>query len=117
MNVDDEGNAMFAFQDLDYIPCGYNSITAPYIPTLAGTMRAAAKLMKLRPSQEKMNELDTIPMETRQVVCDLGCGDGEFRKNCEISFSSSDQSSLILTLLSPSIPHIIDGAKSATHKC
>jgi hypothetical protein len=74
--IDEDGNPMFAFQDLDYIPFGFSSHLAPYIETGPGTMRAAATLMRLglvgatEPGLEK-------PKTT--VVCDLGCGDGEFR--------------------------------------
>ncbi|KUJ13482.1 uncharacterized protein LY89DRAFT_158789 [Mollisia scopiformis] len=59
----------FAFHDLDYIPSGYGGILAPYIETGPGTMRAAATLMHLN--------LTPAPA-TQQVICDLGCGDGEF---------------------------------------
>ncbi|KAG0651307.1 hypothetical protein D0Z07_1800 [Hyphodiscus hymeniophilus] len=62
----------FAFHDLDYIPSGYSGVLAPYIETGPGTMRAAATLM----------HLDLAPQpglsNTQQVICDLGCGDGEF---------------------------------------
>ncbi|KAE9966559.1 hypothetical protein EG328_008824 [Venturia inaequalis] len=44
---DEDGNPMFAFQDIDYIPFGFSSHLAPYIETGPGTMRAAAKLMRL----------------------------------------------------------------------
>ncbi|KAJ7765503.1 hypothetical protein DFH07DRAFT_810851 [Mycena maculata] len=60
----------FAFHDLDYIPSGYSGILAPYIETGPGTMRAAATLMRL----------DLLPpsITPLSVVCDLGCGDGDF---------------------------------------
>jgi len=63
----------FAFASLDYIPSGYSGILAPYIETGPGTMRAAASLMGL--------DLMSVPStsdEALSVVCDLGCGDGEF---------------------------------------
>ncbi|CZR52615.1 uncharacterized protein PAC_02492 [Phialocephala subalpina] len=63
---------MFAFHDLDYIPSGYGGILAPYIETGPGTMRAAATLMRLNLTPDP-----SLP-STPQVVCDLGCGDGEF---------------------------------------
>ncbi|KAJ7721035.1 hypothetical protein B0H16DRAFT_379531 [Mycena metata] len=68
--MDDEWTTpTFAFHDLDYIPSGYSGILAPYIETSAGTMRAAATLM----------QLDMFPTSPSQsIVCDLGCGDGEF---------------------------------------
>lgn len=59
----------FAFHDLDYIPSGYGGILAPYIETGPGTMRAAATLMGL-----DLPPSAALP----SVVCDLGCGDGEF---------------------------------------
>jgi ubiquinone/menaquinone biosynthesis C-methylase UbiE len=63
----------FAFHDLDYIPSGFGGLTAPYISTTVGTGRAAATLMRL----------DLMPVETTidqslPVICDLGCGDGDF---------------------------------------
>lgn len=70
---DSEGNPLFAFQDLDYIPHGFSGVLAPYIETLAGTMRAAATLMCLQLALK-----DAAAAKT--VVCDLGCGDGEFRR-------------------------------------
>jgi hypothetical protein len=75
MNAED-GMPIFAFQDLDYIPFGFSSSTAPYIETGPGTMRAAATLMGLGLSAE-LKESVNDPVNT--VVCDLGCGDGEFR--------------------------------------
>lgn len=95
----------FAFHDLDYIPSGYGGILAPYIETGPGSesacssvqpfstrpqtflditfqtpalinlsiaMRAAAKLMRLNVTPS--SGLPSAP----QVICDLGCGDGEF---------------------------------------
>lgn len=70
---DPDGEPMFAFQDLDYIPFGYSGILAPYIETGPGTMRAAATLMALDLALKDQKAATT-------VVCDLGCGDGEFRK-------------------------------------
>lgn len=75
---DEDGNPMFAFQDIDYIPFGFSSHLAPYIETGPGTMRAAAKLMRLglvRASTSNMG----LEKARNTVVCDLGCGDGEFR--------------------------------------
>lgn len=66
---------VFAFHDLDYIPSGYAGILAPYIETGPGTMRAAATLMRL----DLLSALGTVA--TQQVICDLGCGDGEFLIN------------------------------------
>lgn len=60
---------LFAFHDLDYVPSGYSGVLAPYIETGPGTMRAAAVLMRLSPP---------VPSTRRTIVCDLGCGDGEF---------------------------------------
>ncbi|KAF8856387.1 hypothetical protein BDZ45DRAFT_804189 [Acephala macrosclerotiorum] len=62
----------FAFHDLDYIPSGYGGILAPYIETGPGTMRAAAILMRV--NMAPLPGLSSTP----QVICDLGCGDGEF---------------------------------------
>jgi hypothetical protein len=80
---DEDGNPMFAFQHLDYIPFGFSSNEAPYIETGPGTMRAAAALMRLNPaparSSQKLASTTEVPVAT--VVCDLGCGDGEFRTN------------------------------------
>ncbi|KAJ7262861.1 hypothetical protein C8J57DRAFT_1334024 [Mycena rebaudengoi] len=61
----------FAFHDFDYIPSGYSGILAPYIEIVAGTMRAAATLMRL-------DLLPLTPSQPLSVVCDLGCGDGQF---------------------------------------
>jgi hypothetical protein len=75
---DGEGGSLFAFHDLDYIPFGFSSDTAPYIETPIATMRAAATLMRLDPDLY----VDAIPPQTdaaKIVVCDLGCGDGELR--------------------------------------
>lgn len=80
---DEEGNSIFAFHDLDYIPSGYSGITAPYIPTLAGTMRAAAKLMGLVGTERSISR-DTASLPPR-VICDLGCGDGDFRRSWRMS--------------------------------
>jgi len=63
----------FAFHNLDYIPSGYSGILAPYIETGPGTMRAASRLMGL-----DFLPGVTAPSEALSVVCDLGCGDGEF---------------------------------------
>ncbi|CAG8951140.1 hypothetical protein HYFRA_00006538 [Hymenoscyphus fraxineus] len=72
MNNDD-GSPLFAFQDIDYIPFGFSTSLAPYIPTPASTMRAAATLMRLIP------EVTSIKPNTKPVVvCDLGSGDGDF---------------------------------------
>lgn len=60
---------LFAFHDLDYIPSGYSGLLAPYIETGPGTMRAATVLMNLK--GPGMFDRPTL-------VCDLGCGDGEF---------------------------------------
>jgi hypothetical protein len=68
---DEDGTPMFAFQHLDYVPFGFSGSTAPYIETGPGTMRAAATLMGLD-AQIGREALNT-------VVCDLGCGDGQFR--------------------------------------
>lgn len=58
---------IFAFHNLNYVPSGYGDKLAPYIETGPGTMRAAATLMGL-----------DLAVSTQQVVCDLGCGEGEF---------------------------------------
>lgn len=60
---------------MDYIPSGYGGILAPYIETGPGTMRAAATLMLL----DVVAVVGAIP--TQKVICDLGCGDGEFLIN------------------------------------
>jgi len=70
--IDEWETPIFAFHDLDYIPSGYGGILAPYIETGPGTMRAAATLMRLDLAPHR-----DIP-STPQVICDLGCGDGEF---------------------------------------
>jgi hypothetical protein len=75
---DEDGNPMFVFQDLDYIPFGFSSHLAPYIETGPGTMRAAAILMRLGLVETNTSKLDPKKPKTT-VVCDLGCGDGEFR--------------------------------------
>lgn len=72
----EDGSPMFAFHDLDYIPFGFSSSTAPYIETPAATLRAAAALMRLDLSANAELALkEAVP----RVVCDLGCGDGDFR--------------------------------------
>lgn len=68
---DSDGEPLFAFQDLDYIPFGYSGLLAPYIETGPGTMRAAATLMALDLALKDGKAATT-------VVCDFGCGDGEF---------------------------------------
>jgi hypothetical protein len=88
---DENGNPMFAFQDLDYIPFGFSSNEAPYIETGPGTMRAAATLMGLDADQKPThsNPKTTTKEPVTTVVCDLGCGDGEFRTyNSTLPFSS-----------------------------
>lgn len=75
---DEDGNPMFAFQDIDYIPFGFSSHLAPYIETGPGTMRAAATLMRLGLVGEATSKLG-LEKAKKTVVCDLGCGDGEFR--------------------------------------
>lgn len=77
---DEDGVPTFAFHDLDYIPHGTSGILAPYIETTAGTMRAAATLMSLDLGTDV--EASLLHKEgTQTVVCDLGCGDGDFRTN------------------------------------
>ncbi|KAJ7164873.1 hypothetical protein C8R46DRAFT_1035553 [Mycena filopes] len=76
MDSDDEWTTpTFAFHDLDYIPSGYSGILAPYIETSAGTMRAAATLMRLDLLSASPS---SSPSPPQSIVCDLGCGDGEF---------------------------------------
>lgn len=75
---DEDGNPMFVFQDLDYIPFGFSSHLAPYIETGPGTMRAAATLMRLGLVGAATSTLG-LEKAKNTVVCDLGCGDGEFR--------------------------------------
>ena len=75
---DSDGNHMFAFHDLDYIPSGFSGVLAPYIETTAGTMRAAATLMRLGLSADE-EDGKGVALTHQQVVCDLGCGDGYFR--------------------------------------
>jgi hypothetical protein len=81
--IDEDGNPLFAFQDLDYIPFGFSSNEAPYIETGPGTMRAAATLMRLNLSEKSTSQKFSGAIEdpVATVVCDLGCGDGEFRTN------------------------------------
>lgn len=77
---DEDGVPTFAFHDLDYVPHGTGGILAPYIETTAGTMRAAATLMAL----EFIAVAKELPIQegtAKVVVCDLGCGDGDFRKH------------------------------------
>lgn len=77
---DEEGMPTFAFQDLDYIPFGVGGIDAPYIETMAGTMRAAATLMCLDlPARAPISSQLGLD-GPKTVICDLGCGDGTFRK-------------------------------------
>lgn len=75
---DEDGFATFAFQDLDYIPYGVGGTLAPYIETPAATMRAAATLMRL---DYVPDALATQNGSLKTIVCDLGCGDGEFRRH------------------------------------
>jgi hypothetical protein len=76
---DEDGIPTFAFHDLDYMPWGVGGITAPYIETTVGTMRAAATLMclDLTSGAEEPPSIEQGALKT--VVCDLGCGDGDFR--------------------------------------
>ncbi len=78
---DSDGLPLFAFQDLDYIPSGFGGILAPYIETTAGTMRAAATLMRLGFETEDDDKKggNENGIAHQEVVCDLGCGDGYFR--------------------------------------
>ncbi|KAF2707920.1 hypothetical protein K504DRAFT_492521 [Pleomassaria siparia CBS 279.74] len=91
--LDEQGCALFAFQDLDYVPFGFSSDTAPYIETPIATMRAAATLMRLDIVDDDPVTDEVIPsslptsgrttsekkktMQVQTVICDLGCGDGE----------------------------------------
>ncbi|KAJ5042142.1 uncharacterized protein L3040_004699 [Drepanopeziza brunnea f. sp. 'multigermtubi'] len=68
---DDSDMSMFAFRDIHYIPFGYSGTLAPYIESGPGTMRAAAELMGLGAVLQDGKAAAT-------VICDLGCGDGEF---------------------------------------
>jgi hypothetical protein len=79
MMLDDEGESIFAFHDLDYIPFGFSSDTAPYIETPIATMRAAAKIMHLGLESDASDQERHGQSHANTVVCDLGCGDGEFR--------------------------------------
>jgi hypothetical protein len=81
----EDGTPMFAFQDLDYIPYGYSGTLAPYIETSAGTMRAAATLMCLGLSAGA-EVASTQEKAATTVVCDLGCGDGDFRNYTPLYF-------------------------------
>jgi len=81
----EDGTPMFAFQDLDYIPYGYSGTLAPYIETSAGTMRAAATLMSLGLSAGTETTSAQEKAATT-VICDLGCGDGDFRNYALFSF-------------------------------
>ena len=80
---DSDGLPIFAFQDLDYIPSGFGGVLAPYIETTAGTMRAAATLMRLGlvANSDEKEDSSNVPPAHQQVVCDLGCGDGYFRRH------------------------------------
>jgi hypothetical protein len=79
MMLDDEGGSIFAFHDLDYIPFGFSSDTAPYIETPIATMRAAAKIMHLDLESDTSDQERPEQSPANIVVCDLGCGDGDFR--------------------------------------
>jgi hypothetical protein len=79
MMLDDEGGSIFAFHDLDYIPFGFSSDTAPYIETPIATMRAAAKIMHLDLESDTPDQGRHGQSHANIVVCDLGCGDGDFR--------------------------------------
>jgi len=81
---DSDGTPTFAFHDLDYIPSGFSGTLAPYIETPAATMRAAATLMRLGLNASE------VPSTQKDVVCDLGCGDGYFRKDAYIHSPVSD---------------------------
>jgi hypothetical protein len=83
---------MFAFQDLDYIPYGYSGTLAPYIETSAGTMRAAATLMCLGAEAASTHE-----KAATTVICDLGCGDGEFRNYSPVCLALSSPISSSMT--------------------
>ncbi|RDI81047.1 hypothetical protein Vi05172_g9011 [Venturia inaequalis] len=84
---DEDGNPMFAFQDIDYIPFGFSSHLAPYIETGPGTMRAAAKLMRLGLVRASTSNSGLEKARTT-VVCDLGCGDGEFPQGVGIDYNA-----------------------------
>jgi hypothetical protein len=83
---DEFDTPLFAFHDLSYIPYGFGSSEAPYIETPGATMRAAATLMHLGLSAgaEEVASTHQEAKSVATVVCDLGCGDGEFRKTTEI---------------------------------
>lgn len=83
---DEDGRPLFAFQDLDYVPSGFGGTSAPYIETPAGTMRAAVALMHL----DLIPSTSTSTEAARTVICDLGCGDGEFRTYSFFLFLLSD---------------------------
>lgn len=88
---DSDGEPLFAFQDLDYIPFGYSGVQAPYIETSPATMRAAVTLMALDLALKDGKAATT-------VICDFGCGDGEFRKMARPKYlppSSPSQTDLL----------------------
>jgi hypothetical protein len=95
--IDDDGDFIFAFHDLDYIPFGFSSDTAPYIETPMATMRAAATLMGLDLATDAILEDLQKKKEQKIVVCDLGCGAGELRteklllncRSCDLSPSTN----------------------------
>ncbi|KAF2421498.1 hypothetical protein EJ08DRAFT_738190 [Tothia fuscella] len=86
MNEED-GTPMFAFQHLDYIPFGFSGSTAPYIETGPGTMRAAATLMGLDFDATLKREKGSEELP-KTMICDLGCGDGEFLINLLIHINA-----------------------------
>jgi hypothetical protein len=92
---DEFDTPLFAFHDLSYIPYGFSSSAAPYIETPAATMRAAATLMclELGAGPERVASIHQEAEAVTTVICDLGCGDGEFRKIAE-------QFPMLLSLLS-----------------
>lgn len=85
---DQDGTPMFAFQDLDYIPFGFSGKEAPYIESGPGTMRAAATLMQLDVAPIATS-VSTAGQASATVVCDLGCGDGEFRTSFYLPLTGS----------------------------
>jgi hypothetical protein len=88
---------MFAFHDLNYIPYGFGDSTAPYIETPAATMRAAATLMCLDLDTDS-GGVSTHQEPARTVVCDLGCGDGDFRTDAFLSLPLASDSSCTGTI-------------------